>query len=81
MIRIELGERIKKLRKSKKITQSELARKIRLDRTFLSRVESGKQNITIDNLSLICKGLNVSLSYFFSSFKKTNSEEVVRDEI
>lgn len=48
-----------------KISQDELACRIGWDRSFLSRVESGKQNITIENLNTICTGLNMSLKDFF----------------
>lgn len=35
------------------MSQEEFSKKINLDRTYLSRVESRKQNITIDNLNKI----------------------------
>jgi len=43
----EVGLRIQDLRKAKlNMTQAEFARKLGWDRTFLSRVERGVQNIT-----------------------------------
>ncbi len=66
MIRKLVGNRIKELRiNNLNMTQNELAEKLKWDRTFLSRVESGKQNITIDSLERICKILNISLKEFF----------------
>ncbi len=47
------------------VTQDELARLLGWDRTFLSRVESGKQNLTIESLEKVCRVLNVSLKDFF----------------
>lgn len=66
MIKILVGNRIKELRiNNLNMTQNELADKLKWDRTFLSRVESGKQNITIDSLEHVCKTLNISLKDFF----------------
>lgn len=62
-----IGKRIKELRKIAGLSQEKLARKIAVDRTFISKIESGKINLTINSLSTICKGLNVSLADFFST--------------
>lgn len=69
MIKEKIGNRIKELRISRLcLNQEEFARKIGWDKTYLSRVESGKQNITIDNLVSLCDGLEISLNDFFSTF-------------
>ncbi len=62
----KIGNRIKELRINKlKITQEEFAKILGVDRTYLSRVESGKQNLTLNTLIDICSKLDVSLSEFF----------------
>ncbi len=61
----KVGKRIKELRKNNGLSQEKLAREIAVDRTFISKIESGKINITINSLALICKGLKVSLNEFF----------------
>jgi transcriptional regulator with XRE-family HTH domain len=63
---IRLGERIRKLRKKHGWTQVEFAEKVGIDRSFLADVERGKRNVSILNLELIAKGLEVSLSQLFS---------------
>ena len=71
MIRLKIGERVKELRISKQyMNQEEFSKKLGWDKAYLSRVESGKQNITIDNLVVICNGLGITLSDFFSTFDK-----------
>lgn len=68
-IKEKIGQRIKETRMfDLKISQDELASKIGWDRTFLSRVESGKQNLTIENLNILCNALNLTLADFFSVF-------------
>lgn len=47
-------------------TQVEMAEKVGIDRNFLAAVERGKRNVSILNLDLMAKGLNVSLSQLFS---------------
>lgn len=63
----KIENRIKELRINKlKITQDEFSKFLGFDRTYLSRIESGKQNITLDTLDFICRNLNVSFFDFFS---------------
>lgn len=69
-IRKNIGYRIKELRVKKlKVSQENFARSLGVDRTYLSRVESGRQNITVNTLSEICDKLEVSLKEFFAVFK------------
>lgn len=66
MIKKIVGYRIKELRiNGANLTQEEFASKLGWDRTYLSRVESGKQNLTIESLEHVCKSLNISLKDFF----------------
>lgn len=72
MLKEIIGKRIRDLRVTKaNMSQEEFSKKINLDRTYLSRVESGKQNITIDNLNSICNGLDISLKDFFEPFDQS----------
>lgn len=65
-----IGLRIKELRLTKtNLSQNDFAKRIGVDRTYLSRIESGKQNITLDTIVTICSYLGVSLSDFFEPFK------------
>ena len=65
MITIELGTRIRKLRKQIGISQEKFALSIDMDRTYFASVEAGKRNIAICNIKKIADGLNVSLSELF----------------
>ncbi len=69
-IKKQIGCLIKELRiKKLNVSQDDFARSLGVDRTYLSRVESGKQNITINTLGKICDELGVSLKEFFSALK------------
>lgn len=61
-----IGERIKDLRINKLyLSQEDFSIKLGYDRTFVSRIESGKQNATIETLIKICDGLEISFKEFF----------------
>ena len=69
-----IGQRVRELRISKtSLSQEDFASLIGLDRTYLSRVESGKQNLTLESISIICSGLHISLNEFFGPFKNIES--------
>lgn len=66
---VKVGETIKFLRnKNTNLSQDEFATKVGLDRTYLSRIESGQKNITLETLSEICKGLGVTITEFFITY-------------
>ena len=48
-IQVKIGERIKKLREKKKLTQLQLAKKIKMDRTFITHVEQGRRNLSVQS--------------------------------
>lgn len=65
MITINLGERIKEVRKETRLSQEKFALKIYMDRTYFATVESEKRNISIQNIEKIAKGLNITTSELF----------------
>lgn len=65
MIKEKLGNRVRELRKNRGLSQEKFALLIDMDRTYFASVESGKRNISIENISKIAKGLNISLEELF----------------
>ena len=47
------------------MSQEKFALKIDMDRTYLASVESGKRNVSIENIEKIAKGLEISLEELF----------------
>lgn len=77
MLQKAIGKRVKDLRIVKyDWSQGQLADKLGWDRTYISRIESGKQNITIENLNQICNALDVTLKEFFSVFNEKLNEQI-----
>lgn len=58
----KFGDKLQKVRKSKRITQDELAVKISMDRTYIGLIERGERNPTIRTLYKIAKALKVNAS-------------------
>jgi transcriptional regulator with XRE-family HTH domain len=61
-ILVAFGERVKKLRKSKGISQEDLAALADLHRTYIGMIERAEKNITLINISKIATALETSIS-------------------
>lgn len=55
------GELIKETRKEQKLTQKELAEKIGKEREYIAKIEQGKTDLQISNLTQIINALGKSL--------------------
>jgi transcriptional regulator with XRE-family HTH domain len=66
-IKIKVGQRIREIRKELGISQEALANKAEIDRTYITDVENGRRNISIENLERILAALNVEFKGFFDS--------------
>lgn len=66
-----IGQTFKKIRKSKKLTQEDIAEKSDITPEYLSKFENGKYNASIYNIILLCRAVDISpmrlLHHFFSS--------------
>ena len=63
--RIILATNVKKLRSKLKIRREELSLALGFDNSYISKLEKGKINITIDKLSIIADYFNVDLVDLF----------------
>lgn len=61
-----IGELIKKHRTRIGLTQHELANKLNTDRQYISKLESGKINMTLDYLDNVLKELNCTIKELFN---------------
>ena len=65
MIKANFGKRVQELRKQKGLSQEKFALLIDMDRTYFSSVESGKRNISLENICKIAQGFNINLEELF----------------
>ena len=56
----KLGENLKALRTERKITQTGLAEKLGVDKSFVSNIEKGKNNPTLSTITNLAQALGVS---------------------
>jgi transcriptional regulator with XRE-family HTH domain len=68
-----VGPRIRRLRKERKLTQTELAARIGIQQSDLSRMEQGEDRVSLDTLFKILAEFNVSIGEFF--------DEVARESL
>lgn len=67
-IKSNIGQRIRELRLIKGISQEQLALRAELDRTYMTSVENGKRNISIQNIEKIINALETTFEEFFKGF-------------
>ncbi|MBD8387916.1 helix-turn-helix domain-containing protein [Dysgonomonas sp. BGC7] len=58
---IAIGKNIKKIREEKNISQAELAARCNYEKSNMSRIESGKTNLTIGTLLNIAESLDTTI--------------------
>jgi len=68
-IRYNFGERVRKLREQRGLSQEDLGMKAKIHRTYIGSVERGEQNVSIINIERIAKALGVSLAELFRTFR------------
>src|SRR6202451_4576088 len=72
-----IGQRIRQLRESRGMTQSQLQARSRVSSSYLSRIESGQMTPSLGTLEKIAEALGVGLNRFF--VPETNGETVLED--
>ena len=72
-----IGQRIRQLRESRGMTQSQLQARSRVSRSYLSRIESGQMTPSLGTLEKISEALGVGLNRFF--IPESNGETLLED--
>lgn len=58
-----MAERLKQIRKLKKITQEELAKYLELNQSQIARYENGQLSLDAKTITKICKFFNISADW------------------
>lgn len=74
--RIELGNRIAELRKSKGLSQEDLAKLLHIPRPSLAQIELGKRNISVIELIKLSNALQISYEKLLAKDIKKIDEEI-----
>lgn len=77
MKELQIGDRLKALRKAKKLTTQEVADKVNIAQSYLSRFENNKAVPNIEMLDRILRALDTDLSSFFSNDIENASPDLI----
>ncbi len=72
------GERIRQLRIQSGYTQNELAEKLNIDQSFLSRIESGRKGCSVDLFVQFSELFHVSLDVLILGVETADTERRVQ---
>lgn len=78
---MNIGERIKLIRKELGLSQSEFGKKIGKGKVAISQIENGKAGLSKSNVKLICQGFNVNQLWLTEEKGEifNNSEQVINN--
>lgn len=57
----KFGKNMKKIREAKKMSQGDIYRATKIERAYISNLESGKQNPTLETIAKIASALKVEI--------------------
>ena len=67
------GQTVRKIRLSKDISQEKFADMCDLHRTYISDIELGKRNVSLENIGKMANALDMSISKLFQEFESDAS--------
>ena len=68
-VKISFGKRLRKLREAKGVSQEALAHDAGLDRTYVSSIERGKRNVSLENIARLSRALGIPMSELFKGIE------------
>lgn len=74
-----VGQRLKKARIDKEMTQENLAEQLDVSVAFLSRIERGISHINLKRLSQICSILGVSEGYILNGTSSSSEQYLISE--
>ena len=75
-IKIEIGKRIRSIRKELQMTQKEFATRIGMKTQYLSNVEKGLNGLTVEKILQICNLANISSDYLLFGIHTLNIDQL-----
>jgi transcriptional regulator with XRE-family HTH domain len=74
---VDFGNVVRSQRKRLEISQEELGYRAGLHRTYVTEIEAGVRNISIDSIIRLAKGLEISLTELFERFEKGTRAQTI----
>jgi len=66
-VKEKFGNRIKELRQARNLSQEKFALQIDMDRTYFASIESGKRNVSLENIKKLADGFGITLEELFKN--------------
>ena len=64
-IKQTFGQKVNALRKGKNLSQEDLAEKSGLNRPYISAIEQGKRNVSLEVIEKLAEALEIEIKEFF----------------
>lgn len=71
-ILIQFGTAVRRLRREQNISQEQLADMCCLHRTYISDVDLGKRNVSLENIEKMASALGISITKLFAEVENNN---------
>lgn len=76
---VKLGQRIKKIRKQKKLTQEKLAEHLDVSTVYISQMENGRTRLNLEMLVRVANLLDTDPGYFLNGTAYSSPEYLTSD--
>ncbi len=73
------GKAIRRRRRELDFSQEELAERAELHRTYISDIERGERNPSLENIEKLAKALNISIARLFTNYGVQVESELEKD--
>jgi transcriptional regulator with XRE-family HTH domain len=60
-VAVRFGDKLRRLRKSREVSQEELAARAGLHRTYVSSVERGERNVSLETIDKLARALGLPM--------------------
>ncbi|MHA7831268.1 MAG: helix-turn-helix domain-containing protein [Flagellimonas sp.] len=72
----KFGKQLGKIKKDKKLSFRNIAKNCDLDSSFISKIEKGTENITLETVLNLLYGLNVQPGELFDFYVELNKDDI-----
>ena len=72
----KIGKQLRSARRAAGLSQEALAEKCGLHPTYIGQIERGEKNATVESISRIARGLNISLASLFELIDDENGSDI-----
>lgn len=74
--KVKFGNQLGKIKKDKKLSFRNIAKNCDLDSSFISKIEKGTENVTLETVLNLLYGLNVQPSELFDFYIELNKDDI-----